>query len=61
MTLSVIGAQQDYAIEKMLKAINQILDYCATYLYDGMVYRSSGMIMNAHSDSGFNNEKKKES
>ena len=36
--LSVIGAQQAYATDKALKAINHILDYCATYPDDGIVY-----------------------
>ena len=61
MALSVIRAQQDSATVEMLKAINQILDYCATYPDDGIVYRSSDMILNAHSDAGFNNKTKSRS
>ena len=55
LALSEIGAQQASATVKMRKAINQLLDYCSTYLNDGIVYQSSDMIMTAHSDAGFNN------
>ena len=61
MALSAIGAKQASATDKTLKAINQILDYCATYPDDGIVYRSSDMILNAHSDAGFNNKTKSRS
>ena len=61
MALSVIRAQQDSATVEMLKAINQILDYCATYSDDGILYLSSDMILNAHSDAGLNNETKERS
>ena len=56
--LSAIGAQQASATEKTQKAINQLLDYCAKYSDDGIVYLSSNTIMTAHSDAGFNNETK---
>ena len=58
--LSAIGENHASATEKTLKAINQILYYCATYPDDVIVYLSSDMILNAHSDAGFNNEKKQE-
>ena len=35
-----------------------MLDYLATYPDDGIVYRSSNMILAAHSDAGFHNESK---
>ena len=35
-----------------------MLDYLATYFNDGIVYRSSNMILVAHSDAGFYNESK---
>ena len=54
--VSTIGGQQAAATEKTNEAINQLLDYCATYPNDGIVYRSSDMILCAHSDAGFNNE-----
>ena len=40
------------------KSINQLLYYCGTYPDDGIVYQSSDMILNAHSDAGFINETK---
>ena len=58
MALSTIGAHKYSATEKTLKSINQLLDYCATYPDDGIVYRSSDIVMTAYSDSGFNNEAK---
>ena len=58
VALSTIGAHKYSATEKTLKSINQLLDYCATYPDDGIVYRSSDIVMTAYSDSGFNNEAK---
>ena len=56
--LIAIGAHKASTIEKNIKAINQLLDYCATYPDDGILYCSSDMILTAHSDAGFNNETK---
>ena len=56
VALSAIGSQQASAIEDTNKAIHQLLDYCATYLDDGILYRSSDMILAGHSGDGFNNE-----
>ena len=42
----------------MIKAINQILYYCATYPDYGMLYHSSDIILTAYSDAGFNKETK---
>ena len=50
-----------FCIRENVKAINQLLDYCATYPDDVIVYHSSDMIMTAHSDTGFNKEKKSRS
>ena len=61
VSLSAIGEQQASVTVKTRNAINQILDYCATYPDDGIVYRSSDIILNAHSDVGFNNETKSRS
>ena len=41
--------------------MNQLLDYCATYPNDGIIYRASDMVLAAHSDAGFNNETKSRS
>ena len=38
-----------------------MLDYLATYPNDGIVYRSSNMILAAHFDAGFRNESKRHS
>ena len=51
-----IGAQQASAAQRTSAAIDQILDYCATYPADGILYRSSNMVLCAHSDAGFQNE-----
>ena len=56
--LSAIGAQQASATQRTSAAIDQILDYCATYPADGILYRSSDMVLCAHSDAGFHNESK---
>ena len=58
VTLNYIGTQQASATEATNEAVNQMLDYLATYPYDGIVYRASDMILVAHSDSGFHNESK---
>ena len=54
--LSAIGSQQSKATENTKKAINMLLDYCATYPNDGIKYRSSDMVLCGHSDAGFNNK-----
>ena len=56
--LSAIGYQQASATKETNKAINQLLYYCATYPDDGILYRSSDIILAGHSDAGFNNETK---
>ena len=47
---SAIGSQQAAATQSTNEAINQILDYCATYPSDGILYRSSYMVLCAHYD-----------
>ena len=42
---SDIGAQQASATQRTNEAIDQILDYCATYPADGIFYRSSDMVL----------------
>ena len=56
--LSAIGSQQASATQPINESIDQNLDYCATYPSDGILYRSSDMVLCAHSDSGFHNESK---
>jgi hypothetical protein len=52
-TLSVIGTQQAKATENTATAVNQLLDYVATYPSDGITYRASNTILAAHSDASF--------
>ncbi len=52
-TLSTISSQQATATENTAKAVNQILNYVATYPSDGITYRASSMILAAHSDASF--------
>ena len=56
--LSAIGSQEVAATQHTNDAINQILDYCATYPADGILYRSSNLVLCAHYDTGFHNESK---
>ena len=56
VSLSAIGSQQASATQRTSEAIDQILDYCTTYPDDGIIYRSSYMVLCAHSDAGFHNE-----
>jgi hypothetical protein len=52
-TLSAIEAQQAKATENTREAINQMLDYVATYPNDRTTYRASNMILSAHPDASF--------
>ena len=61
VALSAIGSQQAAATEDTMAAVNQLLDYCATYPDDGITYRASDMVLAAHSDAGFNNESRSRS
>ena len=61
VSLSTIGSQQASATEETNKEINQILDYCATYPEDGIIYRARDVILAGHSDAGFNNKTKAKS
>ena len=58
VSLSAIGSQQAVATQSTNEAINQILDYYATYPADGIIYRSSYMVLCAYYDAGFHNESK---
>jgi hypothetical protein len=57
-TLSVIRTQQAAATENTAKAVNQLLDYVATYPSDGITYRVSNMVLAAHSDASYLTEPK---
>ena len=56
--LIAIVLQQAAATQHTNEAIDQILDYCATYPSDGILYYSSGMVLCAYSYAGFHNESK---
>ena len=56
VALSAIGSQKASATEDTNKAIHQLLEYCATYPDNGILYQSSDMILAGHFDAGFNNE-----
>ena len=56
VALSAIGAQQAAATEDTSSAIEQLLDYVATYPNDGIQFRKSDMILAADADAGSLNE-----
>ena len=60
-TLSTLSAQQANATTNTLRAVEQLLDYVATYPNDGTVYRASNMILAAHSDASYLSEPKSRS
>ncbi len=56
VALSAIVARQAFATIATEQAVHLLLDYVATYPADGIVYRSSDMILCAHADASFLNE-----
>ena len=56
--LSAAVSQQASITQRTNEYIDQILDYCATYPSDGILYHSSNMVLCAHYDAGFHNESK---
>ena len=56
VALSAIGDQQSAATEDTAAAIDKLLDYVATYPNDGILFRKSDMVLEAHAYSGFLNE-----
>ena len=52
VALRAIGAKQEAAIEDTAAAIEQLLDYVATYPNDGILFRKGDMILAAHADAG---------
>ena len=53
---SAIAARQLYATVATEQAVHLLLDYVATYPADGIVYRSSDIVLCARVDAGFLNE-----
>ena len=56
VALSAIGDKQAAATEDTAEAIEQLLDYVATYPNDVILFRKSDMILATHADAGFLNE-----
>ena len=56
VALSAIIAQQAAATGDTVAAIDQLLDYVATYPNDVIIFRKSDMILAAHTDAVFINE-----
>jgi hypothetical protein len=54
--LSAIPARQAKANVATEQAVDLLLNYVATYLNDGIVYRTSNMILCTHTDAGFLNK-----
>jgi hypothetical protein len=57
-SLSTLSSQQATATEATGVAMNQLLDYLATYPDDGTTYCTSDMILCSHANAGFHNESK---
>ena len=58
VAINAIGAQQASATEATNEAVATLLDYVSTYPDDGLLFRSSDMVIAAHADAGFHNETK---
>ena len=58
VALSAIESRQAATTEEKKYAIEQLLDYVATYPDDGILFRKIDMILAAHADAGFLNESK---
>ena len=56
VALSAIASRQAYTTVATEQVVHLLLDYVATYPADGIVHRSSVMILCAHIDAGFLNE-----
>jgi hypothetical protein len=56
--LSTLSSQQATATEATNVAMNQLLDYLATYPDNGTTYCASNMILCAHTNAVFHNESK---
>ena len=55
ISLSDLGSTQAAATELTKTDISQLLDYLSTYPDDSILYRSSDMILSAHSDAAYLN------
>jgi hypothetical protein len=59
--LSAIATEQAKPTQETMKKVKQLLDYCATQEPAMITYNASKMILAAHSDAGYANEKKSRS
>ena len=48
VSLSAIGAQEAVATKETAVTIEQLMDYVATYPYDGILFRNSDIILAVH-------------
>ena len=55
VALSDLASTQASATDLTKTDLIQLLDYLATYPDDGILYRSSAMILSAHSDAAYLN------
>ncbi len=60
-TLNAIATKQAKPMEKTKETIKQLLDYCALQKEAVISYSASKMILVAHSNAGYCNEKKSQS
>ena len=58
VALSELGQQQATATKAINDAINQLLDYITTYPADGIIFRSSDMVLSSHSNAAYPNVRK---
>ena len=58
VALSTIAAEQSKATEKTAKAVNKLLNYCATHPNAAIRYKASDMILRIHSDTSYLTEPK---
>ena len=57
VALSAIGSQQVASTVDTAAAVDQLLDYVATYPHNDITYRASDMVLAAHSDASYLNER----
>ena len=55
VALSELGSTQAASTELSTTDLSQLLDYLSTYPDNGILYRSSAMILSAHSDAAYLN------
>ena len=57
VSLSAVGSQQTSATVDTAASVEQLLEYITTYPHNGITYRASDMILAAHSDASYLNER----